>query len=772
MKKPLRLLGALALVAISAISPAGTVAAPAITSVLTSYSSTGVPTGITVFGSGLCAATNCGTKPTVTLGGVALSPVTGTVTGVSAPVGAIPDGDYVLSLKAGSSTVTHLFTLKAKTSGGTAAVAVGTVTTGAAGSGAAVTTSISGGNTYLNFTLPRGEAGPAGSAGLAGTPGAPGAPGANGAKGDTGPMGPSGPMGPPGPSFTEWSEQASYSTGAIAYTSTDPFGNANFCVYYALAANSATDPRTSSAIASDAKWAAVEESCRTGAAPPPPGAGYTLGGTLSGLGAGTAVALSLTVDGGTINVSLNNNGSFILPRRVAVGSTYLLAIATQPTGGSCTIANPSGTVSGSVSNITVSCGVLSAELQRLEIYNNSPTAPIGYPRQFAVNGVGANGIRTDLTLSATWTSSDTSVATVSQSSGQVFGVAPGTASISATYGGLSTATELEVLNTPVVTTIAGTPLNGFADGIGRNAGFNSPKGVAYSPTGQLFVADFANHVIRRIELSSGAVTTIAGTPGVAGFSDGIGNDAKFYLPSGLAIDKNGVLFVSEEGNHSVRRVDMSSGTAVVSTVAGDGVAGYVDSPDEATTSNSVRFNRPMGIAVDNAGTIYVADSGNKAVRRIHSTGATSTLAGSGYAGYLDGVGKSASFVSLRGMTIDAVGNLYLIDADILKIRKVTPAGVVTTTALSVGWNGNGITVTDSGNLYAGVGCFIDSMAIDEPSRVTRRFAGVYCSGYADGPAQEAGFASSGSEGMATDNHGTLYVADTLFHVIRKISPVP
>ena len=169
-------------------------AAPVINSVLTSYSATGVPTGITVFGSGLCASSSCSTKPALTLGGVTLSGIAGSNTGVSANLGVIADGDYVLVLKAGNSTASYPLTVRAKTSG-IVNVVTGTTTTGAPGGNASVSANTASGTTTLNFTIPRGEAGPAGiqglpgmqgPMGLQGPAGSNGAPGTQGAKGDKG----------------------------------------------------------------------------------------------------------------------------------------------------------------------------------------------------------------------------------------------------------------------------------------------------------------------------------------------------------------------------------------------------------------------------------------------------------------------------------------------------------------------------------------------------------------------------------------------------------
>ena len=744
-------------------------AAPVINSILTSYSGTGVPTTITVFGTGLCATSTCGTKPTITLGGVALSGISATAsTGVTASLGSIPEGDYVLALTVSKTTVTYPLTIKGKATGGTT-VAVGTTTTGAPGTSAAVSSSVANGTTYLNFTIPRGDTGAAGSAGLPGTPGTPGAPGSPGAPGNAGPAGPSGPPGAPGapgPSLGAWSSTANYSAGALAYTSTDPFGASNFCVYYALVDNTAKDPRENSALVADAIWAATDSACRTGATPPPPGVGFTLGGVLSGLGAGTAIALTLTVDGTTTPFTLNTNGGFTLPRRVSLGSTYLLAITTQPTGGSCALANGSGTVVGTVGNITISCGVLSSELQRLEIYNNSPTAPIGYPRQFAVNGVAANGLRTDLTLTATWSSSDPTIATVNAGTGQVNGVAVGNATISATYGGLSASVDVAVVSVPIMTTIAGSGQAGTADGFGRNAYFNFPEGIALDAAGMLFITDTANQTIRRINTSTGEVRTIAGIAGVAGHVDGPGSIATFFQPNGIAVDKSGNLYVADQFNRVIRKIVLSGSNVTVTTFVGTGEIGYVDSPPGATDGSGVQFRAPAKLVLDEEQNLYVMDYEDSVIRKVLPTGVTTTLAGSGHTGYTDGIGKGASFFHPTDIAIDNLGNLYVADGS-NNIRKITPAGLVTTAI--PGLTGAGLAISESGIAYMGGDRALLVATLGNPLTGYAHWGGYDTAALTDGPIGTArlGYAI----GIVIDKSGNLYFTDSYNAAIRKVSPV-
>ncbi|MGA2017290.1 MAG: immunoglobulin domain-containing protein [Opitutaceae bacterium] len=226
----------------------------------------------------------------------------------------------------------------------------------------------------------------------------------------------------------------------------------------------------------------------------------------------------------------------------------------------------------------------------------------------------------------------------------------------------------------VVTTLAGTPGSvGTTDGTGAAAQFNQPVGLAVASGGVIYVADSSNYTIRKIA-SGGVVTTLAGAPGKSGYIDATGGSAEFNQPYGIAIDGSGNLYVTELGNNTVRMV--TSG-GVVTTLAG--TAGSAGSTDG--TGTAARFNQPIGIAIDGSGNLYVADSNNNTIRKIASGGVVTTLAGSpGSAGTADGTGSAARFRSPRGVATDAAGNIYVADSGNCTIRKVTPAGVVTTLA--------------------------------------------------------------------------------------------
>lgn len=219
----------------------------------------------------------------------------------------------------------------------------------------------------------------------------------------------------------------------------------------------------------------------------------------------------------------------------------------------------------------------------------------------------------------------------------------------------------------VVTTLAGTPMaSDITDGVGSDARFSAPCGIALDSRGNLFVTD--NNTIRKVT-QDGAVTTIAGLAGVNGNADGTGSAARFYWPCGVAADSTGNIFVVDRGNGAIRKV---TSDGVVTTLAGG-------------AGSETQFNNPWGVAVDNSGNVFVADSGNCTIRKITSDGVVTTLAGlsggtTSFDGYDDGVGSAARFNFPKGITIDGDGNLFV--TDIQRIRKVTPSGVVTTLA---GW---------------------------------------------------------------------------------------
>jgi len=243
----------------------------------------------------------------------------------------------------------------------------------------------------------------------------------------------------------------------------------------------------------------------------------------------------------------------------------------------------------------------------------------------------------------------------------------------------------------VVSTVAGSAASrGNRDGVGSAAWFNSPNGIAVDGSGNLYVADALNATIRKVA-PDGTVSTLAGAAGVPGDADGAGSAARFNHPAGIATD-NRQIYVVDTYNSTIRRISLDG---MVTTVAGS--AGISGSNDGA--GSYALFNQPAGVAADpasDAGSFYVADTGNGTIRRVTSGGAVTALAGiAGIAGLGDGSGSNALFNQPRGLVVDGSRNLWVADSGNGAIRKVTPNGVVTTLALTAGSSG-GTTPTPSG----------------------------------------------------------------------------
>ncbi|MFT7100240.1 MAG: sugar lactone lactonase YvrE [Bacteroidia bacterium] len=216
-----------------------------------------------------------------------------------------------------------------------------------------------------------------------------------------------------------------------------------------------------------------------------------------------------------------------------------------------------------------------------------------------------------------------------------------------------------------VTTLAGSSL-GMTNATGTSAQFNYPSGVAVDASGNVYVADKDNHRIRKIT-SAGVVTTFAGS-GSSGNANGTGTAATFSNPTGLAIDANDNIYVTDYANHSIRKITSSS---VVTTLAGPvGTTGTWGTTNG--TGTSARFNYPYHVVIDSDENLYVSDYNNHKIRKITSSGVVTTYAGSGSAGSVNGTGTAATFDNPKGLAIDANDNIYVADFDNHIIRKITP----------------------------------------------------------------------------------------------------
>lgn len=318
----------------------------------------------------------------------------------------------------------------------------------------------------------------------------------------------------------------------------------------------------------------------------------------------------------------------------------------------------------------------------------------------------------------------------------------------------------------------------YLDGIDVVAKFNAPRGLALSPDGKLLVTDTGNHCIRMIipaPVEGGAqrVSTLAGKGGVSGYRDDVGADALFDQPWGVVMDAEGNAYVSERGNHCIRKVTPAG---VVTTFAGQpGVSGHRDGDVRLA-----RFSDPRGLAMNAAGDIFVADAGNHCLRRIAADGQVSTYAGvPGSPGFRQGLGNQALFNLPVAVALGPDGTLYALDSNNRRIRRITTDTVVSTYAgtgesgiqdapapyatfrglEAVAWSSErNLLVTESTNRS------VRNVRIE---RVVTTDVGNTSPGARDALLGEARFRSP--SGLAFDRAGLLYVADTENHTVRRIN---
>jgi sugar lactone lactonase YvrE len=320
-----------------------------------------------------------------------------------------------------------------------------------------------------------------------------------------------------------------------------------------------------------------------------------------------------------------------------------------------------------------------------------------------------------------------------------------------------------VLATRQVSTIAGLlGETGSIDGVGTSARFYSPQGLAADQAGSLYIADSANHTIRKLDLATGQVATIAGTAGEPGNLDAMGKAARFQFPTGLALDGAGNLFVTTL-DHTVRQIVL--GTGRVTTVAGQsGTKGSLDG-----TGTEASFADPKGIVADGIGHLYVADTGNFTIRQIVlATRAVTTLAGlAGDNGLVEGIGSAARFGYTKGLALDGAGNLYVADLGMIHKIVLATAAVSNFPQLPDDVQPSYLVYDGEGALFATETRCHTVMRISLPSRGLTTVAGQRSTaGNKDGVGPEARF--DGPSGLASDNQGGLFVANGFGDSIRRI----
>jgi len=519
---------------------------------------------------------------------------------------------------------------------------------------------------------------------------------------------------------------------------------------------------------------------------------YTIGGSVSGL---TASGLTLTDNGGDSLTVPADATSFTFSQMLQSGATYAVAVSAQPSNEQCTVSSASGTVAGNVSTVAVACtplytiggavSGLSAAGLVLEL-NGQYSLPVsanassyvfsqglasGTAYQVTIatqpndescvvspstGTVSANVTNVNVTCSLTTYSISGSISGLSASglklqfysAGPQQSVPAGATSF--TYGNVPYGTDvaMDVVEQPdwqwctpgsgdysgpmtgnvtgqtlscaaaqaEVTTLAGSTTLGSANGTGSAAAFDDPAGVAVNAAGDIYVADSGNNEIRMVT-PAGVVTTLAGST-TAGSANGTGSAASFDAPQGVAVNAAGDIYVADSGNDEIRMVTPAG---VVTTLAGSPTLGSANG-----TGSAASFDDPTGVVVDSAGDIIVADTDNNEIRLVTPAGVVTTLAGSTTAGSADGTGSSASFYHPTGVALDASGNIYVADFGNNEIREITPAGVVTT------------------------------------------LAGSTTAGDANGTGSAASF--FGPLGVTVDASGTVYVTDGLNNEIRAVTP--
>jgi hypothetical protein len=332
-----------------------------------------------------------------------------------------------------------------------------------------------------------------------------------------------------------------------------------------------------------------------------------------------------------------------------------------------------------------------------------------------------------------------------------------------------------------VTTYAGTGSPGFVNGDTSVASFNKPFGICIDPEGNLYLADAYNHCIRKIG-TDGIVSTYAGT-GTAGYLDGPALDAKFNQPINICLDEEGNMYVSDFLNQRIRKI---STDMMVTTIAGNGIAGLLDGP-----AAQAKFNYPRGICLDDTGNIYIGDSWNHRVRKISLDGIVFTWAGGGttigvqsVGDYVDASDTAARFYTPCELSIDLSNNIFVADAYNHRIRKIDTDRIVTTVAGSgdsgpdAGGFQNGPAdqalfkvptacyVGLTGSIYVGDGQNQRVRKISTDGMVTT-FAGSGETGFGNGPDSLATFDFPRGCVMDYEAH-RLYVVDYNNHAVRII----
>ena len=339
----------------------------------------------------------------------------------------------------------------------------------------------------------------------------------------------------------------------------------------------------------------------------------------------------------------------------------------------------------------------------------------------------------------------------------------------------------KVTSTFVISTVAGTGVAGFSgdNGPGTAAKLYSPEHIVFDGAGNLLISDAGNHRIRKLS-SDGTITTIAGT-GVSGAAgdNGPATSAQLATPFGVAVCPGGSFVIADTNNHAIRRVNSSG---VITKIAGGNGQGFFGDGGPAI---SAVLNSPTGVACDSTGNVFIADYGNHRIRKVITDGTISTIAGTAFHG-LSGDGGPATSATLyypADVAVDTGGNMFIADYFNDRIRQIAPSGIITSAvgSLSYGSSGDGGPAT-AAQLYSPTGVSVtpsgDLLIADmDNNRIRQVTAGIIRTVAGFGI---RGFSGDGTRGrlsvfwepsgVAVDPGGTVYIADTFNHRIRKLPP--
>ena len=339
--------------------------------------------------------------------------------------------------------------------------------------------------------------------------------------------------------------------------------------------------------------------------------------------------------------------------------------------------------------------------------------------------------------------------------------------------------------TGIISTVAGNGTWGYSGdgGAATSAKMNGPTGVAVNAAGSLFIVDHGSSIIRKVDATTGIITTVAGDTNGYFWGDGIAaTSSKLDSPYGVAIDATGNIYIADEGNNRIRKV--TAATGIISTVAGNGTQGYSGDGDAAT---SAEMNRPGGVTLDAAGNLYIADIGNNRIRKVDAaSGIITTVAGNGTQGY-SGDGDAATSAQLNwpsGVAVDTTGNIYIADNANKRIRKVDAATAVINTVAgngTYGYSGDGgpatlaqlnfpygIAVNAAGDLYIADRQNNRIRKVDAATGTITTIAGNNFGGYWGDVGAATSISLNYPSSVALDAAGNLFIADEGNNRIRKV----